>query len=119
MQSNPSPYATAMNLCPTVLQKETVPEQCEALNLGKKNRNTNNNNAGENDDEPSAKRIKTERSSSSPSAVSRRSPEDVGSKTVSSPRAVSSEREPHSPGPRAEEAIEMDVEVTAGKSDGY
>lgn len=68
-QSAPSPYAAAaaaaLNLSPAVvMQKAPVPEQCEALNLGKKNpAGTNNNNAGENEEEPQpppVKRIKTE-----------------------------------------------------------
>lgn len=65
-QSSPSPYAvaaaSAMNLQSSLVMTQKgptpMPEQCEALNLGKKSA-ANNNNAGENEDEPSAKRLKT------------------------------------------------------------
>lgn len=130
LQSNTSPYnaatvAAAMNLSPIVLQqKGPVPEQCEALNLGKKCAGTNNNNAGENDDEPTAKRIKTEPSTgeSAQPQVSR----PTSPKTAKSPSPV---RDSISPGrvsadenndkdgdDRNNNMIEMDIDVSAGKN---
>lgn len=114
--------AAAMNLSPIVLQKDPVPEQCEALNLGKKG--TNNNNAGENeeDGQPMVKRIKTERSPPSPPKI-----EAIISPSVSPNAVVMTEnipaRESDSPersgtdngedGNDNDNTIEMDIDVTA------
>lgn len=154
MQSSPLPYtaaAAAMNLSPVALHNNKAPapgEQCEALNLGKKNAHqTNNNNAGENDAEepPAAKRIKTERSpppppppSISPAATRTAAVQQVAANSdpgtpktspnavpaVATPAACSPVRDPNSPRPTDDDvvdvtddgAIEMDIEVSAGKS---
>jgi len=127
-----SPYASApaaINLqrqSPVALHPNNgppaVPEQCEALNLGKKDQGTNNNNAGENEDEPEQKRIKTERSprdvvvsrSVSPKASPERFPAPTGSspvrESVSSPERNGDDLCRDSNG-----TIEMDINVSAGK----
>lgn len=103
-----------------------APEQCEALNLGKKNRGTNNNNAGENEDELNQghdqKRIKMERSTSPPQAVSassKTSPEPFSAPTGSSPARESAVVSPELNGDDQSDdnsgTIEMDIDVSAGK----
>jgi len=103
-----------------------VPEQCEALNLGKKDQGTNNNNAGENENESDQrqdqKRIKMERS---PQAVAvsrpaspKTSPERFPAPTGSSPvreSATSPERNGEDLCRDSNGTIEMDINVSAGK----
>ncbi|CAH1737952.1 protein dead ringer homolog [Aphis gossypii] len=128
---NPSPYATvpaAMNLqrqSPVALHSNNGPEQCEALNLGKKDQGTNNNNAGENEDEPDQKRIKKERS---PRAIvvsrpvsPKTSPERFPAPTGSSPireSATSPERNDDNQAMESNGTIEMDIDVSAGTPSG-
>lgn len=122
LQPNTLPYnaaavAAAMNLSPIVLQqKGLIPEQCEALNLGKKCQGTNNNNAGENDDEPTAKRIKAEHSpggaNENKESPKMKSPSPV--RNSISPGRISAdenENDDHS-----SNIIEMDIDVSAGKN---
>jgi len=99
-----------------------VPEQCEALNLGKKDQGTNNNNAGENEDEPDLKRIKTERSPRgvevSRPASPKKSPEQLPAPTGSSPvreSSTSPERNGDDLCRDSNGTIEMDINVSAGK----
>eukprot|EP00102_Acyrthosiphon_pisum_P027056 XP_016664266.1 PREDICTED: uncharacterized protein LOC100168299 [Acyrthosiphon pisum] len=134
-----SPYASApaaMNLqrqSPVALQPingpPAVPEQCEALNLGKKDQGTNNNNAGENEDEPDQrhdkKRIKTERSPQavvvSRPASPKTSPERLPAPTGSSPgreSATSPERNGEDLCRDSNGTIEMDINVSAGMPSG-
>jgi len=103
-----------------------VPEQCEALNLGKKDQGTNNNNAGENEDESDQrhdqKRIKMERSPQavvvSRPASPKTSPERFPAPTGSSPvreSATSPERNGEDLCRDSNGTIEMDINVSAGK----
>lgn len=131
LPSNPLPYAAAaaaINLSPISLQKVPLPEQCEALNLGKKNQGMNNNNTGENEDDhpPSVKRIKTERASSPQlarvTAVSRPTSAKSSPNTVAAGSPV---REPNSPctengensnnNNNNDNTIEMDIDVSTSK----
>jgi len=101
-----------MNLSP-VASSQKAPEQCEALNLGKKPQGANNNNAGEHDEQdaqPSAKRVRTGGSSSTPPRA------EVAVGPRSSPG--SGVRDPADYyGDGDDDAIEMDIDVTAGKWD--
>ncbi|VVC39168.1 Hypothetical protein CINCED_3A022864 [Cinara cedri] len=145
-QSAPSPYAAAaaaaLNLSPAVvMQKVPVPEQCEALNLGKKNpAGTNNNNAGENDEEsqpPPSKRIKTEWSPplslhkvqavasrpASPKNAAAVSPRPTGSpvrESISSPGRSGGEDDDddNTDANSDNNMIEMDIDVSAGMPSG-
>ncbi|XP_025412207.1 protein dead ringer homolog [Sipha flava] len=129
LQPNTSPYnaaavAAAMNLSPVVLQqKGPIPEQCEALNLGKKCQGTNNNNAGENDDEPTAKRIKSDYSPGGASAKLSR-PASPKIKSLSpvrnsiSPGRVSADENENDGDDRNSNMIEMEIDVSAGMSNG-
>lgn len=103
-----------------------VPEQCEALNLGKKDQGTNNNNTGENEDEPDQKhdqkRIKMERSpravTASRLASPKMSPERFPAPTGSSPvreSATSPERNGEDLRRDSNGTIEMDINVSTGK----
>lgn len=118
-----------MNLSPIALQKVPVPEQCEALNLGKKSQGTNNNNAGENEDDrpPSAKRIKMERASPPQSTRVTTISRPASQKTSPNAATVSSPiREPSSPcadnsengnnnNNNGDSTIEMDIDVSTSK----
>lgn len=127
---SPSPYATvpaAMNLqrqSPVALRSNNGPEQCEALNLGKKDQGTNNNNAGENEEEPDQKRIKKERSprvivASRPGSPKMTSPERFPAPTINSPIRESSTSPERNGDDKAADCsngtIEMDISVSAGK----
>ncbi|XP_022171974.1 uncharacterized protein LOC111034876 [Myzus persicae] len=131
-----SPYASApaaMNLqrqSPVALHPNNgppaVPEQCEALNLGKKDQGTNNNNAGENEDEPDQKRVKTERSPRgavvsrpvSPKMSPERFPAPTGSSPVRESAATSPERNGDDLCRDSNGTIEMDINVSAGMPSG-
>jgi len=98
-----------------------IPEQREALNLGKKEHGTNNNNAGENEDEPDLKRIKTELSPrgvevsrpNSPKTSPKQFPAPTGSSPVRQ-SSTSPERNGDDLCSDNNGTIEMDINVSAG-----
>ncbi|XP_050549000.1 protein dead ringer homolog [Daktulosphaira vitifoliae] len=122
--SPPSNAYAAMNLTHTAaagLQFKTspVPEQCEALNLGKK-RPANNNNAGEDseNDHSFNKRIKYEGlTSPAPEKIIGRGSDDEEDHRSKTTSPVINKRPIPSPERQDyEEIVEMDIKVSSGLS---